>query len=311
MPESKLLPAAPVALALSASLCAFGLCLAEFVVNAFARSRSGPELEYFMASLVSGGFTLVAQAWLNFVLLAQFGRHLCRDAGGQPWRLVVIFALLFGGFRYLSWQVVLLVFMHGRETWPALFASAWSSVMLNGAFLVWDLAGAALCAWLAWMLGARPAVVPAQAGTAATTGVWAMQALTLGCGMFFFTQLVAQLPVLGLGVDMNPSAAMRALVREGVPLLVALPLGLLVYACWPRRLQCAAGWTLFVLGWLVCLLSAVPSLGLLLGLVFSGLLSATFSWYLLWLVYVFGLMIFAAFFGLLGRGRRQGAVQPA
>lgn len=302
-------PSAPVALALYASLCAFILTLATTLASTLSNAMSQHQgaTELIVAQLVAGGLNLMTQAWVNFVVIAQLGRHLQRNAAARPWLLIAAFGVLYTLFRFCTSLLLTAVLTRGQVLWPAFFDASWAYLALNTFFQFWDLAGTLLCAWGAWQAAGHRAAAQAGAATQ-TAGVWVMQALTLGSGILLTALLFTLQLYLRTDFGMRDfPTGLRIFLTGSIPLAMGLLFGPLILAYWPQRLQQAPGWALFLAGWAGSLLSALTALILMFFLARLGLSGETLSWVLSFVVYVFALVTIATITGLTWRDRAPAA----
>jgi len=307
MPESSLPPVPRIQIALYAVLCSTGLSALILAGNLLFRGHAGIEPDMYLGMAVSWITSLLVEAWVSFVMLSQIQRHMRRGTLNLPWLAIVGFGLLAVGVRYLWFMLHHFLIANFLQNATEYLDSTLFN-FLN--VLVWEgfeLVSTFLCALFALLMGGRREV-EGDAPVAGSLATWVVQALTLSCGLYFVVSLLAgqsAMQIARYGLD---SMLVMQLVTNAMPLCVALMLGCCIYACWPRRLQQASGWGLYLWGALLGCLGALPAVAIAAaGILLFGIY-AEWLGYAVWPVYAVGVAMLAVIIGWCWRDR---AATPA
>lgn len=302
MSESRQVPVPPIRVALYGALCASGLGALIMVGNLLVRGDAGLEPDMYLGMAVSWITSLLVDAWVSFVMLSQIQRHARRGMLNRPWLAIVGFGLLAVGVRYLWFMLHHFLIANFLQNAMEYLDSTLFN-FLN--VLVWEgfeLVSTFLCALLALKMGGRreaEGATPAS-GSLAT---WVVQALTLSCGLYFIVSLLAGQSAMQIARYGMDSMLVMQLMTNVVPLCVALVLGCCIYACWPRRLQQASGWGLYLWGALLGCLGSLPAVAIAAaGILFFGIYTEWLG-YAVWPVYAVGVAMLAVIIGWCWRDR--------
>lgn len=303
MPESVLPPLPRIRIALWTCLGTFVLSAVLMAASVFAGQLPALADTQYLALAVLWLVSLLSASGIAFVALCQVQRHLRCVAPQRPVVLGIVFVLCFVVARFVWAMLYNLLATHLLSAGGA---------MLFGAVVSWVGQGFAqiatlLCAVIAVLAGGRREGDGAVAGGRAT---WVVQALTLSAGLYLMTDLIGDLAGrLNLFHFSLDSVVLQQFVSRLVPLCVAVVLGGGVYACWPRRLQQAAGWSLYLGGLLLGVAGTLPVGALfLLGYASLGRYSDLLGW-ATWPAYILGVLVVAILIGWVGRERGEASVR--
>lgn len=262
----------------------------------------GDDQDTVLGLAVIGGHALLVDFLVALVMLVQVQRHARRGEPRNPWKMIVIFAVLDVGLRHGWGRLVGFVSAHLPGTlpgfYPAVLRMFSEGVLAPVVLMILTL----LSALIAVRASGRVVTGP-PAPVAGDRAARCVQALTLCCSLNFVVSLFSSIgaaSVVRTGIE---SMFLYQVLTRVIPLAMSLLLGFAIYVCWPRRLQQASGWALFLLGWIPGFVAVLPAfLVYVLSLLMGGGVMAWLG-YGVWPVYAVAAALVAAIVGGFGRGR--------